>query len=63
VHDHPETVVEYTYHIKAASFLDDPEARKVFPMVDRIVHGAGTLLMTATVQLQGGRWVPVLPGL
>lgn len=61
VHDHLETVVKYTYHIKAAPFLSDPEARKVFPMVDRIVHGAGTLMMTATVRLQDGRWVPVLP--
>jgi hypothetical protein len=62
VHDRVQTVVAYTYHIKAASFLDDPEARKVFPMVDRIVRGAGTLMMTATVQLQNGHWVPVLPG-
>ncbi len=50
-------MVKYTYHISAAPFLSDPEARKVFPMVDRIVHGAGTLLMTATVQLQDGHWV------
>jgi hypothetical protein len=62
VHDRLETVVKYTYHIKAAPFLSDPEARKVFPMVDRIVHGAGSLMMAATVQLQDGRWVPVLPG-
>jgi len=62
VRDHLQTVVEYTYHIKAAPFLSDEEARKVFPVVDRIVRGAGTLTMTATVQLQDGRWVPVLPG-
>ena len=62
VQGHLETVVKYTYHIKAAPFLSDPEARKVFPMVERIVHGAGTLMMTATVQLRDGHWVPVLPG-
>jgi len=63
VHSHLETVVQYTYHIKAAPFLSDPEARKVFPMVDRIVRGAGTLMMTATVQLQDdGHWTPILPG-
>src|SRR5262249_29462082 len=45
VHNHLETVVQYTYHIKAAPFLSDPEAQKVFPMVDRIVRGAGTLMM------------------
>lgn len=62
VHNHMETVVKYTYHIKAAPFLSDPEAQKVFPMVDRIVRGAGKLMMTATVQLQDGHWVPVLRG-
>jgi hypothetical protein len=62
VHNRMETVVQYTYRIKAAPFMSDPEAQKVFPMVDRIVRGAGTLMMTATVQLQNGHWVPVLPG-
>src|SRR5262249_18893008 len=62
LHNHLETVVKYTYHIKAAAFLSDPEAQKVFPIVDRIVRGAGSQLMTATVQLQDGHWVPVLPG-
>jgi hypothetical protein len=61
VHDHLETVVRYSYHIKPADWLADPEARKVFPIVDRIVRGEGTLLMSATVELQGGKWVPVLP--
>jgi hypothetical protein len=32
-------------------------ARKVFPIVDRIIRGKGKLQMTATVQLQDGRWV------
>jgi hypothetical protein len=62
VHDHLQTVVKYTYHIKAAPFLSDPEAQKVFPIVDRIIRGAGSQIMTATVQLKDGRWVPVLPG-
>lgn len=62
VHGHLQTVVRYTYNIKAAPFLSDPEARKVFPMVARIVRGAGILTMTATVQLEDGKWVPVLPG-
>lgn len=62
VHDRMETVVHYTYHIKYAPFLSDPEAQQVFPMVDRIVRGAGVLTMTATVQLRDGHWVPVLPG-
>ncbi|HTY51211.1 MAG TPA: hypothetical protein VMB48_16105 [Steroidobacteraceae bacterium] len=56
-----ETLVSYTYHIQAADWMADPEARRVFPVVDRIIRGQGALLMTATVQLREGRWVPVLP--
>ena len=59
---HLETAVRYTYQIKAADWMADPEAQKVFPVVDRIVRGRGKLLMSATAQLQDGRWVPVLPG-
>ena len=62
VHDHLETVVRYTYHIKAAEWMSEPDAQKVFPIVDRIIRGEGTMLMSATVQLQDGKWVPVLPG-
>jgi len=61
-HGQSQTLVHYTYHIKAADWMADPDARKVFPVVDRIIHGQGTLLMTATVQLRDGKWVPVLPG-
>ena len=62
VHDHLETMVRYTYHIKSADWMQDPAARAVFPVVDRIIRGQGSLLMSATVQLQGDKWVPVLPG-
>jgi hypothetical protein len=61
-HGHVETVVRYTYHIKAADWMSDPEAQKVLPVVARIIRGEGKLLMTVTAQLQDGRWVPVLPG-
>jgi hypothetical protein len=61
-HNHLETVVRYTYHIKAADWMSDPEAQKVFPIVDRIIRGDGSMLMAATVALQDGKWVPVLPG-
>jgi hypothetical protein len=62
VHGHSETVVRYTYHVKSADWMADPEARKVFPVVDRIIRGAGNVLMTATLQAQNDTWVPVLPG-
>ncbi len=56
-----ETVVRYTYHIKAADWMSDPEAQKVFPIVDRIIRGDGSMMMSATVALQDGKWVPVMP--
>lgn len=61
-HGHLETVVSFTYKIKSADWMADPEARKVFPVVDRVIRGQGHLLMTANVQEQKGSWVPVLPG-
>jgi hypothetical protein len=57
-----ERIVSYTYRIKAADWMSDSGARRVFPIADRIIRGEGKLLMTATVQLQHGKWVPVLPG-
>ena len=43
--------------------MADPQAREVFPVVDRIVRNDGNLLMSVTVRLQDGRWQPVLPTL
>ena len=57
-----ETQVHYTYHIKAAAWMADPQARQVLPVIDRIIRGEGTLLMSATARLRDGKWVPVLPG-
>jgi hypothetical protein len=62
VNNHLETIVRYTYHISSAPWMSDPEARQVFPVVDRIIRGAGKLEMTASVREQDGRWVPVMPG-
>jgi hypothetical protein len=61
-HGHLETMVRYTYHIKSANWMADAEARKAFPVVDRIIRGQGNLLMSVNVQLQDGKWMPVLPG-
>ena len=62
VNGHEEAVAVYTYRIKPAKWLADPQARQVFPVVDRIIRGEGRLQLTATLELRGGRWVPVLPG-
>ncbi|MDR3415242.1 MAG: hypothetical protein P4L83_03565 [Nevskia sp.] len=62
VHGHLETVVRYTYSIKSADWMTDPEAREAFPVVSRIIRGQNNLLMSVNVRLQDGRWMPVLPG-
>ena len=62
MHGHPETVVRYTYHVKSADWMADPQAREVFPVVDRIIRNQDNMLMSVTVELQDGRWLPVLPG-
>jgi hypothetical protein len=61
VHGHLETVVRYTYHVKSADWMADPQARQVFPVVDRIIRNQDNMLMSATVAFQDGKWVPVLP--
>jgi hypothetical protein len=61
VHGHPETVVRYTYHVKSADWMADPQARQVFPVVDRIIRNQDNMLMSVTVALQDGKWMPVLP--
>jgi hypothetical protein len=61
-HGHVETVVRYTYHIRSADWMADADARRVFPVVDRIIRGQGHLLMSVNVRLQDGKWLPVLPG-
>jgi hypothetical protein len=62
VHGQLETMVRYTYHAKTADWMADPEARRVFPVADRIIRGQGNLLMSVTVRFGDGEWVPVLPG-
>jgi hypothetical protein len=57
-----QTMVRYTYHVRPAEWMADPEARKVFPVADRIIRGQGDMLMAVMVRLKDGKWVPVLPG-
>jgi hypothetical protein len=61
VHGHPETVVRYTYHVKSADWMADPQARQVFPVADRIIRNQGNMLMSVTVAQLDGKWMPVLP--
>jgi hypothetical protein len=56
-----ETTVAYTYKISAAAWTRDPEARKVFPMVDRIIKGQGTMQLQQPFRLMRDGWIAVTP--
>lgn len=49
-------VATYTYKVKPASWTADPEVRAVFPMVDRVIRGAGTLQLKEEFVLGAGGW-------
>jgi hypothetical protein len=51
--------VSYTYRIDAAPWTRDEDIQKVFPMVDRIVRGAGTMQLKESIKLTGEGWVAV----
>src|SRR3954468_12114854 len=51
-----ETVVTYTYDIAPAPWAVDGEARRVFPMLDRLLRGAGTLELKEAMVLTPQGW-------
>lgn len=51
-----ETVVSYTYTVRAAPWTSDPEVRRAFPMVDRVLRGAGTMQLKEAMVLTPGGW-------
>jgi hypothetical protein len=52
-----ETVVTYTYTVEAAPWLQDPDAKRVFPMVDRVVQGARVAQLQEAFALTKDGWV------
>jgi hypothetical protein len=50
-------VVTYTYKVDPAPWARNPEVAKVFPMVDRVVRGAGSARLKEGFTLTNGRWV------
>jgi hypothetical protein len=52
-----QAVVTYTYHVDPFPWTADPQARKVFPAVDRVIEGAGTAQLTETFTLTDEGWV------
>ena len=61
VGDMQETTLTYTYKVTAADWTRNPAAQKVFPMIDRIVQGAGTLQLQQRLRLTKQGWVAVAP--
>lgn len=51
------TSVLYTYKIDPAPWANDPTVRHVFPMVARVIEGAGTMQLREGVHLTPRGWV------
>jgi len=63
VDGHPETTVKYTYTLaSSASWARNADVDQVFPLLERIVNGAGQQMLQQRVALIDGRWTAVLPG-
>jgi hypothetical protein len=50
-------LVHYTYRVDAAPWTADPDARRVFPMVDRVIRGAGSAELEEGFTLTADGWV------
>ena len=51
----------YTYHVTAVPWALSPDALKVFPMIDKIIKGEGTLQLSQRMQISKDGWSAV-PG-
>jgi hypothetical protein len=61
VGDTQETLLSYTYTIDAPDWTRDPAAQKAFPMLDRIIKGAGSLQLQQRMRLTKQGWVAIGP--
>ena len=55
--DQRGALVHYTYDVEAAPWTRDPDARRVFPMVDRVIRGAGSAQLEEGFTLTANGWV------
>jgi hypothetical protein len=55
--DASEVVVSYTYKVDAAPWTRDADVQKAFPMVDRVVRGAGTMQLKQSFRHTESGWV------
>jgi hypothetical protein len=57
---HPSATVSYTYHVEPAPWLSDDDARRVLPMVAKVIQGAdGGLQMHQGFRRDDKGWVAV----
>ena len=54
-------LVRYSYRFAAFDWVQSPEARRVFPLVDRLMIGEGTTTLEQRFELHDGRWAPLDP--
>ena len=58
-----QTIVKFTYRIaKAAEWTQDPDVRKVFPMIAKILDSAGSQQLMQLFVWSGHAWVALTPG-
>lgn len=50
----------YTYHATVADWARSPSALQVFPMIDRLIKGEGTLQLEQRMRLDKGGWSAVI---
>ena len=63
VNGNPQTTVMYTYKIAAAAeWTHDPDVQRVFPMIHRILDGAGSMQLMQGFAWSGKAWVATVPG-
>jgi hypothetical protein len=59
----PQTTVMYTYKIAAAAeWTRDPDIQRVFPMIHRILDGAGSVQLMQGFVWSDKAWVAAIPG-
>ena len=58
---HPTATVSYTYHVEPAPWMDNDDARRILPMVAKVIKGAdGGLQMHQGFTRDGKGWVAVM---
>ena len=57
--DGHEVTLTYTYHVEPYEWMRDPAAQQVFPMIDRLIKGDGTLRLEERMRLVAAGWIPV----